>query len=139
MTHSDVEKPVFEATTQSIRVSVQPVYLEDQSHPDKDHFVWAYIVNVANEGQTSVQLLNRHWIITDAMGYVTEVRGEGVVGEQPILEPGDCYEYTSGTPLNTAHGLMKGNYEMKQEDGDTFWIEIPTFALDGPQNMTLLN
>lgn len=139
MTPDEAEKPIFEATTHSIRVSVQPLYLEDQSQPAKDHFMWAYIVNVANEGIESVQLLNRHWVITDARGHITEVRGEGVVGEQPVLEPGDCYEYTSGTPLSTPHGLMKGNYEMKAEEGDTFWVEIPTFALDGPENLTLLN
>lgn len=135
----ETDKPIFEATTHSIRVSVQPLYLEEQSQPDNGHFVWAYIVNVANEGMESVQLLNRHWIITDASGHTIEVRGEGVVGEQPVLEPGDCYEYTSGTPLKTAHGLMKGNYEMKPIEGDPFWVEIPTFALDGPAEMTLLN
>lgn len=131
--------PIFESTTHSIRVSVQPVYLEEQSHPKEGHFVWAYIVNVANESPKSVQLINRHWVITDALGHTIEVKGEGVVGEQPVLEPGDCFEYTSGTPLNTPHGLMKGNYEMRREDGGTFWVEIPTFALDGPAEMTPLN
>jgi len=130
---------IFEAITDSIRVSVAPHYLANQSRPQEGHFVWAYVVNVTNEGDAPVQLKRRHWKITDARGLTTEVEGEGVVGEQPIILPGDSFEYTSGTPLNTPHGIMRGEYQMQESDGRLFQVEIPAFALDQPENNMLAN
>ncbi len=122
----------FEAVTGEIRIAVQSYFLEAQSDPSEPQFVWAYRIKIANEGKTTVQLLNRKWVITDAAGAVQEVRGEGVIGEQPVIAPGQHFIYTSGTPLSTATGFMQGSYEMQDEDGDHFFVEIPTFSLDSP-------
>src|ERR1700756_5198034 len=100
-------------TTRSIMVTVKPFYLEDQSSPAESHYVWAYHVRIENRGSETVQLRTRYWRITDAMGVVKEVRGPGVVGEQPVLEPGEAFEYTSGTPLGTPSGIMVGTYQME--------------------------
>ena len=123
---------MYSETTKSIQVTVKPTYLEDQSAPAEGHYVWAYQVEIKNLGQAKVQLLNRHWKITDSLGRIQEVRGPGVVGEQPVLEPGASFEYTSGTPLSTPSGIMAGTYEMQMENGDTFLIAIPAFSLDSP-------
>jgi ApaG protein len=125
--------------TRSIRVSVEPLYLEDQSSPSDNHYVWAYQVKIQNEGEVTVQLLNRHWRITDAMGRVQEVRGPGVVGEQPTLKPGETFEYTSGTPLPTPSGIMVGTYEMETPAGERFDVAIPAFSLDSPYQKRQLN
>ena len=122
----------FEAKTDSMRVAVQSYFLDDQSDPDNAQFVWAYRIKIINDSDMTVQLLNRHWIITDASGKVQEVKGEGVIGEQPIIGPGQWFVYTSGTPLSTSSGFMRGSYEMQDEDGEHFFIEIPTFSLDSP-------
>lgn len=119
-------------TTRDITVSVLPIYLEDQSTPEASHFVWAYHVRIENNGAATVQLLRRHWKITDSVGKLQEVRGEGVVGEQPVLSPGESFEYTSGTPLPTPSGIMVGSYRMVTEDGEQFDIMIPAFSLDSP-------
>ena len=100
--------------------------------PDENRYVWAYTVTISNEGGDRVQLLNRHWRITDAAGQQQEVRGPGVVGEQPVLEPGQSFEYTSGCPLTTPSGFMVGAYEMTREDGSRFQVRIPMFSLDSP-------
>ncbi len=123
---------MYSETTKSITVTVRPVYLEEQSEPDENHFVWAYHIRIENGGHQTVQLLNRYWRITDAKGRVQEVRGAGVVGEQPILEPGDSFEYTSGTPLATPSGFMGGSYEMEAPTGERFDVTVPTFSLDCP-------
>ncbi len=123
---------MYEQITHDIKVSVKPVYLDDQSSPEDGHFVWAYSVKIENSSQQQVQLINRHWKITDAQGRSQEVRGPGVVGEQPILKPGDSFEYTSGTPLPTASGFMHGAYEMETTNGEHFEIQIPAFSLDSP-------
>lgn len=123
---------MFSEITRSIRVTVKPVYLADQSSPDEGHFVWAYHVRIENEGGDVVQLLNRHWQITDAHGKIQEVRGPGVIGEQPILAPGQSFEYTSGTPLPTPTGFMVGTYEMVTRAGERFDVRIPMFSLDSP-------
>ena len=115
-----------------IRISVQPVYTDAQSAPQDPHFVWAYHVTIENLGRETVQLRSRHWRITDARGELHEVRGPGVIGEQPVLEPGDKYEYTSGTPLATPSAIMTGTYQMENERGETFDVEIPAFSLDSP-------
>ena len=127
------------ATTRHIRVTVRPVYLDDQSAPSDNHFVWAYHVTIENMGSETVQLIGRHWRITDARGELHEVRGPGVIGEQPVLEPGDTYEYTSGTPLATPSGIMDGEYQMENERGEMFDIAIPPFSLDSPYQPVRLN
>ena len=127
------------ATTRDIRVTVRPVYLDDQSAPNDSHFVWAYHVTIENLGRETVQLLHRHWQIRDGRGELHEVRGPGVIGEQPTLEPGDTFEYTSGTPLATASGIMSGTYQMENERGEAFDIEIPAFSLDSPYQPILLH
>ncbi len=123
---------MYSETTKSITVTVRPVYLEEQSEPDENHFVWAYHIRIENEGEETVQLLNRYWRITDAKGRVQEVRGAGVVGEQPVLEPGEFFEYTSGTPLGTPSGFMGGSYELEAPSGERFRVTVPTFSLDCP-------
>jgi ApaG protein len=120
-------------------VSVLPTYLEARSSPDNSQYFWAYRVIIQNHGKETVQLLNRHWMISNARGELTEVKGAGVVGEQPVLKPGESYEYTSGAPLNTTSGMMGGAYQMKSETGERFDIEIPTFSLDRPNQGVLLN
>lgn len=122
----------FSEVTHSIKVSVRPVYLEDQSSPDEHYFVWAYYVRIENLGKHSVQLINRNWKITDASGRIQEIKGPGVVGEQPVLNPGSIYEYASGTPLNTSSGFMVGTYEMENDLGEVLNVAIPAFSLDAP-------
>ncbi len=122
----------YAETTGGVTVSVKPYYLEDQSTPDEDHYVWAYHVRIENNGSETVQLLTRYWSITDSRGTMHEVRGDGVVGEQPVLHPGESFEYTSGTPLSTPSGIMVGSYEMETKDGESFNVAIPAFSLDSP-------
>jgi ApaG protein len=130
---------MYTATTREITVEVHPIYLDDQSRPDEHHYVWAYHIQIVNRGAETVQLLRRHWRITDANGQVIEVKGDGVVGEQPVLEPGAAYEYTSGTPLSTPYGIMAGEYEMETAAGDAFEVEIPAFSLMSPFAKRVLN
>ncbi len=119
--------------TRDVRVSVRAFYLSDESHPDDGHFFWAYRVRIENRGREPVQLLRRTWHITNARGRTQYVHGEGVVGEQPLLEPGEIFEYTSGTPLDTPSGFMRGAYHMvAPASGETFDIAIPAFSLDSP-------
>jgi ApaG protein len=129
----------YAATTRNITVSVQPYFLEDQSVPDAAHFVWAYHVRIQNNGGETVQLLTRHWMITDSMGHLQEVRGDGVVGKQPVLRPGESFEYASGTPLATPSGIMLGTYQMQAQNGERFDIEIPAFSLDSPHNRVVIH
>lgn len=130
---------MYHQITNSIKVTVNPVYLEDQSSPSEAHYVWAYQVTIENLGDETVQLRNRVWSITDASGHTQEVRGPGVVGEQPVLEPGDSFEYTSGTPLKTPSGLMVGSYEMESAGGTRFDVSVPAFSLDSPHQPVRLN
>ncbi len=123
---------MYSSTTDAITVTVEPVYMDDQSEPDNDHYVWAYHVRIENNGEQTVQLRARYWQITDGRGRTQEVRGEGVVGEQPVLEPGDVFEYTSGTPLATPSGIMVGSYKMRTENGDLLKVAVPAFSLDSP-------
>ena len=123
---------MYDETTRSIRVTVEPIYLDDQSSPSDDHYVWAYQVRIENMGHDTVQLLHRYWRITDALGRVQEVRGAGVVGEQPTLKPGESFEYASGTPLPTPSGIMVGTYEMEDAQGARFDVAVPAFSLDSP-------
>jgi len=126
------EPMAYQSTTREIQVSVEPFYLENESSPQQLRFVWAYRVRIANHGDCTVQLKNRYWRITDSMGRTQEVRGVGVVGEQPVLAPGESYEYTSGTPLDTPSGIMVGTYQMETDDGEEFEVDIPAFSLDSP-------
>jgi ApaG protein len=130
---------MYEKVTRNICVSVRPFYLEEQSSPDEDHFVWAYRVSIENRSTETVQLLNRHWRITDKHGRLQEIKGPGVVGEQPVLKPGETYEYTSGCPLGTPSGIMVGSYEMTTTGGERFDIEIPAFSLDSPYDTATIN
>ena len=123
----------YTETTRAIEVTVQPFFLEDQSDPDESRYVWAYRVRISNKGQETVQLMRRKWRIIDGKGQVTEVEGPGVVGEQPVLEAGDSFEYTSGTPLNTPTGFMQGTYRLTASaTGENFDVAIPIFSLDSP-------
>jgi ApaG protein len=130
---------MYAETTRFIKVTVKPFYLEDQSSPGENHYVWAYHVRIENQGQETVQLRRRHWRITDGLGRVQEVRGPGVVGEQPVLGPGESFEYTSGTPLATPSGVMVGSYEMETPGGESFRVRIPAFSLDSPHQTVRLN
>lgn len=130
---------MYSQTTKRIRVTVEPSYLEEQSSPIENHYVWAYHVSIENTGGDTVQLLTRHWRITDSLGRVQEVRSAGVVGEQPVLAPGQRFEYTSGTPLATPSGIMVGTYGMRAADGARFDVAIPAFSLDSPHQAVQLN
>ncbi len=125
---------MYDKTTREIRISVKPIYLEDQSEPSEGHFVWAYQIRIENLGEETVQLRNRYWRITDSAGRIQEVRGAGVVGVEPVLTPGESFEYTSGTPLNAPSGIMVGSYEMETPTGDRFDVDIPAFSLDSPHD-----
>ena len=121
---------LYTATTRGITVSVEPTYLDAKSSADDSQYFWAYRVTIRNQGSETVQLLSRHWMISNARGELTEVKGQGVIGEQPVLKPGESHEYTSGAPLYTPSGMMGGAYQMESESGERFDIEIPTFSLD---------
>ncbi len=129
----------YQRTTRDITVRVQPQYLESESEPQIDRYVWAYHVSIENDGTEAVRLRRRYWHITDANGTQHEVEGEGVVGEQPLLEPGERFQYTSGTPLSTASGFMLGRYTMEVASGERFDVEIPPFSLDSPSVRPVIN
>ncbi len=126
-------------TTRSIKVTVRPFYLEQHSSPSENHYVWAYHVHIENGGNETVQLRRRHWEITDSFGRKQEVRGPGVVGEEPVLKPGESFEYTSSCPLPTPSGFMVGDYEMETGSGENFLVRVPAFSLDTPQAATRPN
>jgi ApaG protein len=122
-----------------VKVSVAPSFLPQHSDPDEQRFVWAYTVEIVNLGSRTVQLVDRRWTITDAQGRVEEVQGPGVVGDQPTLEPGDRYQYTSGCPLPTDSGVMVGSYGMVTDDGERFEAAIPAFSLHLPGAERVVN
>lgn len=121
-----------EAVTRGVRVQVLSEYAPERSQPSKNQWFFLYTITISNEGTQTVQLLTRHWVITDGTGHVEEVRGPGVVGKQPILRPGESFEYTSGCPLNTPFGMMEGTYQMIAENGDRFDATIAPFTLSEP-------
>jgi ApaG protein len=121
---------MYRTVTRDIEVTVSPRFLSEKSSPDNGYFFWAYSIEITNNGQQTVQLKTRHWRITDANGRLQEVKGTGVVGEQPVLKPGESFEYTSGVPLPTPSGFMVGTYGMVTEGGESFDIDIPAFSLD---------
>jgi len=122
----------YERETRGVRVAVKPAYLDDQSDPEDDRYVWSYTITIENKGQEPVQLMSRIWLITDGDGRTHEVRGAGVVGAQPVISPGESFEYTSGCPLETASGHMVGCYKMVSASGEEFEAQIPAFLLESP-------
>lgn len=130
---------MYSATTRNIVVTVVPIYMPDRSEPKDSRYFWAYRITIDNQSDEPVKLLSRYWHITDATGKVEEVRGPGVVGEQPELDPGDSYQYTSGCPLTTPSGIMVGSYRMVDENGRAFDVDIPAFSLDSPFSRKVLN
>lgn len=130
---------MYSAITRQIEVRVVPKFLPDRSSPENGYFFWAYTITLTNQGPETVQLKTRHWRITDALGRLQEVRGSGVVGEEPVLRPGENFEYTSGVPLPTPSGFMGGSYGMVTETGEAFDIDIPAFSLDIPQDERTIN
>ena len=130
---------MYEAVTHGVRVRVTPQYLEEESSPDESRYVWAYTIDIVNEGSETVQLRSRHWRITDAGGHTEEVRGPGVVGKTPVLAPGASFRYTSGCPLGTPSGIMVGSYQMTTEAGELFNVAVPAFSLDSPHARRSLN
>ncbi len=130
---------MYAAVTHNIRVTVEPVYSPERSDPDEPRYFWTYTIEIANLSDRTVQLTHRHWRITDAAGHREEVRGPGVVGEQPTLAPGETVRYASGCPLRTPSGIMVGTYRMVAEDGAVFEVAIPAFSLDSPQTRRVLN
>jgi ApaG protein len=130
---------MYRSTTRDIEVEVESFYLPDRSDPDDSRYVWGYRVTIANNSDVFVQLLARYWRITDGIGRVEEVRGPGVVGEQPELNPGDSFQYTSGCPLRTPSGIMVGAYTVRSSDGEFFDVEIPAFSLDLPDRTQSVN
>lgn len=120
------------ATTDGITVRVAPNFLDEQSVPTQGRWFWSYHIRIENHGDEPVQLLTRHWKITDGRGMVNHVDGDGVVGEQPLLKPGESHDYVSGCPLSTPSGIMEGQYRFIREDGGTFLAEIPRFKLVAP-------
>ena len=130
---------MYNSITSDISVSVLPVYIDERSNPEEGKYFWAYRVVVENRSPQVIQILSRYWHITNGIGKIEEVTGAGVVGEQPILKPGDSYEYTSGCPLDTPSGIMVGHYVMQKHDGETIKISIPAFSLDLPDNNPTFN
>lgn len=130
---------MYRETTDGVEIIVEPHYLDEESEPDEHRFVWAYTVVIANGSDQRVQLETRYWHITNAIGQVEEVEGPGVVGEHPVLSPGDSYQYTSGCPLNTPSGTMVGHYVLRRDDGTRFKAHIPAFSLDIPDPARRLN
>jgi ApaG protein len=130
----------YTAVTRSIRITVRSFYLEDQSKPEESKFVWAYRIRIANEGAETVQLLRRSWNVVNARGGSQRISGDGVVGKQPTIQPGESFEYTSGTPLDTPSGFMRGVYHMVvPASGESFDVEIPAFSLDSPHQRGMVH
>ena len=136
---SEAAEETYSATTRGVRVAVSPRFLPEQSQPEQGRYFWTYAVRIENCGEETVQLVSRHWMITDARNHLEEVRGPGVVGEQPVLRPGESFEYTSGCPLGTSSGAMEGSYEMLTTDGAVFDAAIPAFSLHLPTATRTLN
>ena len=130
---------MYRAVTRQIEVTVEPNFLPGRSSAAEGQYFWSYTIVITNSGEETVQLRTRHWIITDASGRRQEVRGEGVVGEQPKLAPGERFQYTSGVPLPTESGFMTGRYQMVTDRGERFEIDVPTFSLDSPNAKRTLN
>lgn len=129
----------FEQRTRDVIVRVEPEYLAEQSNPSDNRFIWAYTVEIDNQSAEDLRVTGRYWHIADSRGQVQEVRGQGVVGEKPVVKAGEQFRYTSGAPLSAPSGMMSGTYRVEPESGDAFDIEIPAFVLDSPFEGTLFN
>ncbi len=129
----------YEQRTHDVIVRVEPDYLAEQSSPTDSRFIWAYTVEIENQSDTDLKVVERFWQIADSRGQVQEVRGAGVVGEQPVVRPGETFRYTSGAPLSAPSGMMLGNYSMQTPEGDRFNVDIPPFLLDSPHEGLVLN
>lgn len=130
---------MYRATTRAIQVTVKPRFLPERSSPEEGRYFWAYTVEILNLGTEVVQLRSRFWRITDSSGHTEEVAGPGVVGQEPVLRPGESFEYTSGCPLTTPSGIMAGRYVMQTDAGERFAVEVPAFSLDLPDADRVLN
>ena len=130
---------LYSRVTRDIEITVFPEFLPERSDASESHYFWAYTVEIANQGAAPVQVTDRHWKITDAQGRLEEVRGPGIVGEQPVLQPGEVFRYTSGCPLSTPSGFMTGSYRVVVDGGEVFEAEIPPFSLDSPYLTRVLN
>ncbi len=130
---------MYSRVTRDIEITVLPEFVPERSNAEEGQYFWAYTVEIANQGSSTVQVTARHWKITDANGHLEEVKGAGIVGEQPVLKPGEIFRYTSGCPLTTSSGIMAGAYQVVDEDGGAFEVEVPTFSLDSPFTKRVLN
>ena len=130
---------MYRAKTHGIEITAEPIYLADQSAPQQGRWFWAYTITIINHSGEAVQLISRHWRITDGHGRLHEVRGEGVIGEQPLIEPGGSFSYTSGCPLETPEGIMVGDYTMVKPNGEMISVAIPTFSLDSQTTKRVLH
>ncbi len=131
---------LFSKKTHGVSITASPVFIPDHSEPHSDHFVWAYTIFINNENGAALKLLNRRWDVTDSNGQVQHVEGEGVIGKQPVISDGEQYQYTSGTILPTPSGIMSGAYEMENVNTlERFWVDVPTFSLDSPQQVNRPN
>lgn len=130
---------MYEQITRNVAVRVEPDFLADQSSPADDRYIWAYTVEIENQGSEDLQVMERFWRIADRDGQVQEVRGDGVVGEKPVLKPGETFRYTSGAPLSAPSGIMLGTYQVENKQGERFDIDIPAFSLDSPFDLRSIN
>jgi ApaG protein len=130
---------MYEQTTRNVVVRVEPDFLADQSSPADDRYIWAYTVEIENKGDEDLQVMERFWKIADRDGQVQEVRGDGVVGEKPVLKPGETFRYTSGAPLSAPSGVMLGSYQVENNQGERFDVDIPAFSLDSPFDLRSIN
>ena len=130
---------MYEQTTRNVVVRVEPDFLADQSSPADDRYIWAYTVEIENQGSEDLQVMERFWRIADRDGQVQEVRGDGVVGEKPVLKPGETFRYTSGAPLSAPSGIMLGTYQVENTHGERFDVNIPAFSLDSPFDQRSIN
>ena len=124
----------YQMETHGLVVTVMPAYLAHESDPAEERYVWGYAIRIRNTTDQSAQLVERHWIIYDALGRKEEVMGEGVVGDRPVIKPHDFYDYKSGVPLKTPSGLMQGRYRFTTTQNESFWVDIPPFSLDSPHD-----
>ncbi len=130
---------MYEQTTRNVTVRVEPDFLDDQSSPADDRYIWAYTVEIENQSNEDLQVMERFWKIADRDGQVQEVRGDGVVGEKPVLKPGETFRYTSGAPLSAPSGVMLGSYQVENKQGERFDVDIPAFSLDSPFDHRSIN
>ena len=128
-----------EATTRAIRIAAIPVFLDGQSDPDEGRYLWAYDIQIENQGEETVQIVTRKWLITDSLGRTEMLTGGGIIGHNPVLGPGNGFRYQSGVPLGTPSGIMSGDFELENANGERFWVQVPTLSLDSPYDTSRPN